>query len=152
MFGGPIGATDGRYAYYVYPQDLYAPGLHEYTLMPMHIRSMMTASELASAELVGGFGFTQADAGCCKIDATRDARRIPNVDGRVFENSGTQLFDLATDPRQERPFRDEAVEAGLRESIRDILDAHEAPQEIYLRYGLSQAAASPAMPVEGGVP
>ena len=37
MFGGPIGATDGRYTYYLYPDDLYAPGLHEYTLMPMHL-------------------------------------------------------------------------------------------------------------------
>jgi hypothetical protein len=87
-----------------------------------------------------------------KIDATRDARRIPNVDGRVFENRGTQLFDLASDPGQEKPFRDEAVEAGLCENIRDILDAHEAPQEIYLRYGLRQAAARPATAVEGGVP
>jgi hypothetical protein len=151
MFGGPIGATDGRYAYYVYPKDLHAPGLHEYTLMPMHIRSMMTASELAGAELVGGFGFTR-QMPLLKIDATRDARRIPNVDGRVFENRGTQLFDLASDPGQEKPFRDEAVEAGLCENIRDILDAHEAPQEIYLRYGLRQAAARPATAVEGGVP
>ena len=135
MFGGPIGATDGRYAYYIYPEDLYAPGLHEYTLMPMHIRSMMTAAELASAELVSGFGFTK-QMPLLRIDATRDSRRIPNVDRRVFENMGTQLFDLAKDPQQLAPFRDDSVEAGLREGIRMVLETHEAPPEIYLRYGL----------------
>lgn len=143
MFGGPIGATDGRYAYYVYPPDLYAPGLHEYTLMPMHIRSMMSASELSTAELVGGFGFTRRMP-VLKVDALRDARRIPNVDGRVFENRGTQLYDLASDPRQSKPFRDEEIEAGLGEKIREILVAHEAPREIYLRYGLREAGAAPA--------
>jgi hypothetical protein len=135
MFGGPVGATDGRYAYYLYPEDLYAPGLHEYTLMPMHIRSMMTAAELSTAELVRGFGFTK-EMPIMRIDALRDARRIPNVDRRVFENRGTQLFDLTNDPRQERPFRDETVERRLREGIRAVLQGHDAPAEIYARYRL----------------
>ncbi len=46
MFGGPIGATDGRYTYYLYPDDLYAPGLHEYTLMPMHLHSLFSVAEM----------------------------------------------------------------------------------------------------------
>ena len=41
-----IGATDGRYTYYLYPEDLYAPGLHEYTLMPMHLHSLFSAAEM----------------------------------------------------------------------------------------------------------
>lgn len=135
MFGGPIGATDGRYAYYLYPDDLYAPGLHEYTLMPTHIRSMMSSAELRTAELVRNFSFTK-DMPLLRIDALRDARRIPNVDGRVFENRGTQLFDLQADPSQLSPLRDPAVEHRLRRGIADMLDAHDAPRELFARYGL----------------
>lgn len=135
MFGGPVGATDGRYAYYLYPEDLYAPGLCEYTLMPTHIRSMMSTAELQTAELVRDFSFTK-QMPVLRIDALRDARRIPNVDGRVFENYGTQLFDLVADPRQLSPFRDAAIEARLRAGIVAELRAHEAPPELYARYGL----------------
>jgi hypothetical protein len=137
MFGGPIGATDGRHACYLYPPDLYAPGLHEYTLMPMHIRSMFAGAELATAELVRDFSFTR-DMPVMRIDALRDARRIPNVDGRVFENPGTQLFDLRADPRQLNPLSDPVVEAQLMAGIVEVLAEHEAPHELYARYGLTR--------------
>jgi arylsulfatase A-like enzyme len=135
MFGGPIGATDGRYACYLYPEDLYAPGLHEYTLRPAHIRSMMSVAELQTAELCRDFGFTKGMP-VLRIDALRDARRIPNVDGRVFESYGTQLFDLSADPRQLTPIRDGGIEARLKAGIAAVLRAHEAPPELFARYGL----------------
>ncbi len=137
MFGGPIGATDGRYAYYLYPPDLYAPGLHEYTLMPTHIRSMFSAAELQSAELVRDFGFTK-EMPVMRIDALKDSRRIPNVDKRVFENLGTQLFDLKGDPGQTSPITDPAIEARLRAGMAEVLAAHDAPHELYARYGLER--------------
>lgn len=135
MFGGPIGATDGRFTYYLYPDDLYAPGLHEYTLMPTHIRSMMSSKELQTAELVRDFSFTK-DMPVMRIDALKDSRRIPNVDKRVFENNGTQLFDLENDPGQLQPIDDVIVEERLRAGIVEILQAHDAPHELYARYGL----------------
>ena len=137
MFGGPIGATDGRYAYYLYPADLYAPGLHEYTLMPTHIRSMMSSAELQTAELVREFGFTK-DMPVMRIDALKDSRRIPNVDKRVFENCGTQLFDLVADPGQLEPITDRTVEARLRAGMVEVLRAHDAPHELFDRYGLER--------------
>ena len=110
MFGGPIGATDGRYAYYLYPEDLYAPGLHEYTLMPMHIHSLFSAPEMQTAALVPPFDFTK-DMPVMRIDALKDARRIPIHDNKLFDpDVGTTLYDLATDPRQQKPFRDAAIE------------------------------------------
>lgn len=139
MFGGPIGATDGHYAYYLYPEDLYAPGLHEYTLMPTHIRSMMSTSELQTAELVRDFGFTK-EMPVMRIEALKDSRRIPNIDKRVFENLGTQLFDLRLDPRQEEPISDPAVELRLRNGIAAVLREHDAPHELYARYGLEREA------------
>ncbi len=103
--------------------------------MPTHIRSMMTSRELQTAELVRDFGFTK-EMPVMKIDALRDSRRIPNVDGRVFENYGTQLFDLRADPGQLNPVRDAAIERRLHAGIVGVLRAHDAPPELYGRYGL----------------
>ena len=135
MFGGPIGATDGRFDYYLYPEDLYAPGLHEYTLMPVHIRSRMSMAELETAELVPAFGFTKG-APLLRIDALRDAQRIPNADRRRFQDLGTRLFDTEADPEQERPFSDPEIEARLRRGMAEVLGAHECPPEIFDRIGL----------------
>ena len=122
MFGGPIGATDGRYTYYLYPEDLYAPGLHEYTLMPMHLHSMFSAAEMRTSKLVGPFDFTKGMQ-VLRIDALKDARRIPIHDNKKFDPGvGTTLYDLATDPKQIRPFRDAVLErrfhAGIDEQLR----------------------------------
>jgi len=139
MFGGPVGATDGRYDYYIYPDDLYAPGLHEYTLMPVHIRSRMSIEELKTAELTREFKFTKG-APVMKIDALKDARRIPVVDKRVIENLGTKLFDTKTDPAQDHPIEDLKIEARLKAGLVRALQLHECPSEIYDRLGLQLAA------------
>lgn len=97
MFGGPIGANDGRWAYYLYPGDLYAPGLHEYTLMPMHLNSLFSSAEMQTAQLVEAFDFTKGMP-VLKIDALMDARRIPMHDGERFQDVGTRLYDLEADP------------------------------------------------------
>ncbi len=102
MFGGPIGATDGRYTYYLYPEDLYAPGLYEYTLMPMHLHTLFSGAEMTTtAKLTPPFDFTK-DMPMLRIDALKDARRIPMQDGKKFDPGvGTTLYDLATDPQAE---------------------------------------------------
>ncbi|MEO1223299.1 MAG: sulfatase [Pseudomonadota bacterium] len=133
MFGGPIGATDGRYAYYLYPPDLYAPGLHEYTLMPMHLNSLFDAAELRTATLAGPFDFTK-QMKLLRIDALKDARRIPMHDGQVFQDVGTRLYDLERDPEQRAPIDDPAVAARLQAGIRQVLAAHDAPEELLARY------------------
>jgi arylsulfatase A-like enzyme len=136
MFGGPIGATDGRYTYYLYPEDLYAPGLHEYTLMPMHLHTLFTPAEMRTSQLAGPFDFTKGMP-LLKIDALKDARRIPMHDERLFDPEvGTTLYDLERDPQQTRPFRDADLEAGMMSAIADILLAHHAPPEFYTRYNL----------------
>ncbi len=136
MFGGPVGVNDGRYAFYIYPEDLYAPGLHEYTLMPMHLNAFFRSDEMRTAELREPFGFTK-DMPLLKIDALKNADRIPMHDGEVFQDIGTRLYDLENDPKQEKPFRDEAIEARLKTALVDILKAHECPDEIYGRFHLT---------------
>jgi arylsulfatase A-like enzyme len=145
MFGGPIGATDGRHAYYLYPEDLYAPGLHEYTLMPMHLHTLFSVEEMKTSRLAGPFDFTK-EMPLLKIDALKDARRIPMHDNKLFDPGiGTTLYDLSRDPKQLAPFRDPAIEGTLRAGISAVLAAHDAPPEIYARYGLpSPGEAAPA--------
>ena len=141
MFGGPIGATDGRYAYYLYPKDLYAPGLYEYTLMPMHLHTLFTTAEMKTAKLRPPFDFTK-EMPVMQIDALMDARRIPIHDNRKFEPGvGTTLFDLQADPKQERPFRDAAIERRFHAGMARVMRAHDTPAEIYGRYGIDPALA-----------
>jgi arylsulfatase A-like enzyme len=147
MFGGPIGATDSRFAYYLFPGDLLAPGLYEYTLMPTHLRTRFAPRELRTAALVEPFDFTKG-APVLRYDALPDAMRAPMHDFRGFGDVGTVLFDLAEDPRQERPLRDEAVEARLKAGIAAVLDAHDAPNELLARYGV--ASRPDTHPIKGG--
>jgi len=141
MFGGPIGATDGRYTYYLYPEDLYAPGLYEYTLMPMHLHTLFSGAEMRTAKLAEPFDFTK-QMPLLRIDALKDARRIPMQDGKQFDPGvGTTLYDLATDPKQQRPFRDVAIERRFHAGIARVLRAHDAPPEFYRRYGVQADAA-----------
>jgi arylsulfatase A-like enzyme len=136
MFGGPIGATDGRYTYYLYPEDLYAPGLHEYTLMPMHLSSLFSVAEMKTTTIVPPFDFTKGMP-VMRIDALKDARRIPQHDDKKFDpDVGTTLYDLATDPQQQIPFRDTALELRFHAGIASELRAHDAPVELYGRYAI----------------
>ena len=140
MFGGPIGATDGRYTYYLYPDDLYAPGLYEYTLMPMHLSSLFSGAEMRTAKLADPFDFTK-DMPILRIDALKDARRIPIHDNTKFDPGvGTTLYDLATDPGQQRPFRDAMIEKRFLRGIAEVLAAHDAPPEFFDRYGVPRLA------------
>ena len=140
MFGGPIGITDGHYTFYLYPKDLYAPGLNEYTLMPMHLNSLFSAAEMKTATLSPAFNFTK-DMPVLKIDALMDARRIPFHDNALFQDVGTALYDVRVDPNQESPIRDEAVERRLAEGAARVLHAHDAPEELFSRYGLAMPMA-----------
>lgn len=144
MFGGPIGATDGRYTYYLYPADLYAPGLHEYTLMPMHLHSLFSVAEMRTLVLVDAFDFTKGMP-ILRIEALKDARRIPIHDNKRFDPGvGTTLYDLETDPQQMHPFRNATIERRFLDGIGDVLRAHDAPIEIYSRYGITSARLAPA--------
>jgi arylsulfatase A-like enzyme len=147
MFGGPIGATDGRFAYYLFPENLLAPGLYEYTLMPTHLRTRFAPEELRTAALAEPFDFTKG-APVLRYDALPNAMRAPMHDFRGFGDIGTVLFDLVDDPRQERPQRDEEVEARLRAGIAAVLAAHDAPGELLARYGV--ASRPGAHPIKGG--
>ena len=59
VFGGAINATDGRYTYFRYPDDMENSELNEYTLMPTHSGNFFEVRELEDATLHRGFDFAK---------------------------------------------------------------------------------------------
>jgi len=103
---------------------------------------------MRTAAMHPGFDFTKGMP-VMRIDALKDARRIPMHDGKRFDPGvGTTLYDLATDPRQMKPFRDAVLERRFHEGIARELRAHDAPPEIYARYDIHTKTAEAATTLE----
>lgn len=142
MFGAGTNITDGRYTYFLYPEDMTRQQLYEYTLMPMHLKSMFHVDDLRGLELAPPFSFTQG-VPLLKVPARRNDRGQPTGhqgQGGGYEDTTTVLYDLETDYAQEQPFRDAAIEARLQELMMKIMRDNDAPAEAYSRLGLRTPA------------
>ncbi|MGI9520686.1 MAG: sulfatase [Hyphomicrobiaceae bacterium] len=133
IFGGAINATDGRYTYFLYPDDMEDKELFEYTLMPMHNRSLFEIWELQQAGLHRGFDFTKG-APLLKIPALPGAKRSPRQGG--FADNRTVLYDLKHDPCQTVGIDAPEVEEQMIRYILAEMKSHDAPLELYTRFGL----------------
>ena len=135
IFGGAINATDGQYSYFRYPEDMEQHPLNEYTLMPMHNRSLFEIRELVPAELYYGFSFTKG-VPVLKIPALKDAKRSPRQGG--FADTQTRLFDMRSDAGQNAPFRNKEIEAEMLKTMATEMAIHEAPDELYHRFDIGR--------------
>ncbi len=127
IHGGHVNCTDGRYVYMRAPARPDNAPLNEYTLMPAHMRVPFGVGELQDIALADPFPFTK---GC----------RTMKIKGNAWFKAhefGTMLFDLQSDPGQERPIRDPAIEARMAGLMAGIMRANDAPAEQYERLGLS---------------
>ncbi len=125
-FGGHINVTDGRYVYMRAP----APGnqpLYEYTLMPTHIRTRFSPTELQHAALAPPFAFTK---GCPVL-------RLPGRPWGEPTELATMLFDVQADPGQLQRLQDAEVEGRMIDYLIDLLRRNDAPAEQYARLGLT---------------
>jgi len=138
QFGAAINYTDGRYTYFLYPQVAFETELYQYTLMPAHMRTFFEAEEFKDAKLVEPLGFTQGfPVMRLPVHAQGKAnmtRRYPLLEAK------TALYDLQKDPEQRHPIDDPALEARMREAVIAQLRANEAPEEMFVRYGLAPQA------------
>jgi hypothetical protein len=132
IFGSHVSVTDGRYVYMRGSARPDNTPLSEHTLMPAHMRALFSPQELASAELAPPFSFTKG-APVLKIPAW--AMGTP-------WSYGTLLYDLETDPGQERPLNDPELELRMASMLVGLMRGSDAPPEQYERLGL---------PVEGEV-
>ena len=53
-----------------------------------------------------------------------------------FPEFETRLYDLASDPGQERPLQDPTVEQAMIEQMIELMRANDAPAEQYERLGI----------------
>jgi arylsulfatase A-like enzyme len=136
-FGGAVNITDGRYTYHRFPADLHAQEIFQYTVMPTHIRSPFLPDELARASLSDGFPFTKG-AKVLKVPVIdRSPMYLNYGPGALLEND-TRLYDLSTDPDQQRPIIDPAQEARLAMLMAQMMAANHAPPEAFRRLDLAE--------------
>ncbi|MGW6208682.1 sulfatase [Streptomyces sp. NPDC055089] len=128
MFGGHVNVTDGRYVYMRACHDDTNRPLYEHTLMPTRIRGRFTPAELSDMTLAEPFAFTKG------VRTLRIAANPSPLLGP--QRFGTLLFDLDTDPRQEKPLVDDAVELRMVRLLVERLRSSEAPAEQYERLGV----------------
>ena len=127
LFGAQVNVTDGRYVYMRAPKDRTNAPLFNYTVMPMHMNQMFSVKELQAATLAPSFAFTK---GCPLL-------RMPGstwvTDESVWQ---TALYDLATDPKQERPITDPKIEQMMIAHLVRLMRENDAPAEQFIRLGL----------------
>ncbi len=128
IHGGHVNVTDGRYVYMRAPAAPENTPLHEYTLMPTHIRSHFTGDELKTAELAKPFSFTKG------IRPLKTEAR-PWIKAHPF---GTLLFDLQEDPGQQHPLNNPDIEALMIEHLIRLMVANDSPPEQFERLGLAE--------------
>jgi hypothetical protein len=126
VFGDRLNVTDGRYTLYDVPRRPEAP-VYEYTLMPTAMKDFIGLHMLSQAELVPPFAWTQ-NCPLLKLPYSRALSR--EADGQ----SRSLLFDVQADPRQECPMNDSAVSARMEALLRGLLQANDAPPELWDRH------------------
>jgi arylsulfatase A-like enzyme len=122
--GQHINVTDGRYAYFRHPARKDNQPLFNYTHMPTNMRGYISADALRDMELAPPFSFTK---GCPTMKVRSPKKWTPDVN---------LLFDLETDPHQERPIDDPAIEKRMIEHMIRLMRQCDAPAEQYERMGL----------------
>ncbi|MBN9066584.1 MAG: sulfatase [Rhizobiales bacterium] len=127
-FGGHVCVTDGRYVYMRAPKEASNAPLYQHTLMPTHMRWRFPPRELEGVELHPPFSFTK-NVPLLRLSGD-DVGRASAFD------FGTILFDLATDPDQQKPLIDDDVELALIELMLHLMRRNDAPLSQFERLGL----------------
>lgn len=126
-----VNVTDGRYVYMRKP--VYKDGpCYAYTLMPTVMRGRKPVELMRTARLVPPFSFTKGVPVLRLGAETEQLHRI--------EEPGHELYDLANDPKQERPLKDPAVQQRMSALLVGLMRACDAPEEQYVRLGLEALA------------
>ncbi|MBF68982.1 MAG: sulfatase [Gammaproteobacteria bacterium] len=126
LFGGHVNVTDGRHVYMRAPGSENGP-LYHYTLMPTHMRTPFRKEELRQMTVHAPLSFTK---GC-------PVMRIPSqISPVAADDFVTKLFDKQTDPGQDKPLDDAALESDMVGKLIEAMQVADAPAEQYERLEL----------------
>lgn len=134
-FGGAVNITDGKYSYHRYPENLAEQEIFQYTLMPTHMISRFTPTELAGATLAPPMVWTKGIP-LLKVPVLTTSPMFNNYGPGCLLESETRLYDLMADPVQQTVLHDSTIEASLIAAMVDLMIATDAPPEAYARLGL----------------
>ncbi len=126
LHGGHVNVTDGRYVYMRAPAADNTP-LHNYTLMPTHMRTLFTVEELSDIRLAEPFPFTKG----CRTMQIASAAALG-----LRPRFETLLFDLERDPAQEHPIKNAEVESRMISLMTELMSENDCPAEQFERLGL----------------
>ncbi len=131
-FGGHLNITDGESVYMRCPREQGKEHLFEYTLMPTRIDSPFNVKELTDIRIHPGFDFTRG----------AQVMQIPASFGYLNPwRFGDKLFDVKRDPQQSQPLDDAQKVLEMAHAMRPLLEAHDAPPELYTRFALDTLTA-----------
>lgn len=130
--GGHVNVTDGRYVYMRACVTEQNEPLEEYTLMPTHMKSRFSPSELQGAALAEPRAFTKG----------APTLRVPATAFGSPHSFGTLLFDLENDPGQERPIVDDEIELRMIDLMVRLMRENDAPASQFQRLGLPETGAT----------
>lgn len=129
MFAGHVNITDGKYVYMRAPVSDQNGPCYEYTLMPTDMTQRKSASQLQAATLAAPFSFTK----------NMPVLKLPGGAYFSAHQFGNLLFDVESDPLQLTPLHDSKKEAELLEAMTAEMVAADAPEEQYVRLGISRS-------------
>jgi hypothetical protein len=130
-FGGSTNITDGKYLYMRGPANPDNAPLYEYTLMPARMGSRIALKDLQDFEISHPFKFTK---GCRTLKIDMSSHNSPYNNHYRY---GNRLYDLEADPGQDNVIEDKAVEAELLKHMTELMKENCAPEEQFVRLGLS---------------
>jgi hypothetical protein len=100
---------------------------------------LFTPEELSAATLAAPFNWTK-QVPLLKVPVIERSPMYSNYGPGSLLESDTRLYDLKTDPGQERPLVDPAVEARMVGLMRGLMASNDAPSEAYSRLALGSVA------------
>lgn len=131
-FGMALNVTDGRFTYFRNPVAAETT-IYAYTAMPTTFHGFMSREELAQAEMGRFLGHTY----------NIPIYKVPQIGKSPLRHGATgayeprhELFDLMTDPAQERPLDDAEQERRFCDLLRAHLARVHSPEEHRERLGL----------------
>lgn len=128
VFSGHVNVTDGKHTYMRAAENGRYNDIYNYTLMPMHMKSLFSVDEIAKAELVDEFSFTKG----------YKLLKTPAKDKYKVNSFGNLLYDLQNDPKQLKPIQCEKLEKEMIVKMVEIMKENECPKEQYIRLGLEE--------------
>ena len=129
LHGAQVNVTDGRY---VYMRGAGPPG--EPAALRVHADADAHAPHLRRRRSCRTSAWPSRSRSPRAAATMKIAgRNWPGLSGPIFD---TLLFDLQTDPQQEHPLQDPAVEAHMIEHLVRLMRENDAPPEQFERLGL----------------